>query len=202
MQAQEKSEVSKGKCTVSSNPHSCCFSFSTFLYSSGEPSVHKTHTSFMSGGLHASFFLNISWSSFQINMLYKRAIIYITSPAGGHLFSLFISMTTQLHTWRCVPASMITALAVDMPIFYQVSWCLCLCACVCVCYVFCFCFCFFLLCFLGPHLKHVAVPRLGFQSELQPPAWATATSLSHSHSNARSEPSLQTTPQLTATPDL
>ena len=51
------------------------------------------------------------------------------------------------------------------------------------------CFCF---CFLGPHLWHMEVPRLGVESELQLPAYATAT--------ATGDPSY-TTPQLTAVPD-
>ena len=36
-------------------------------------------------------------------------------------------------------------------------------------------FCFFgLFVFLGPHLQHMEVPRLGVQSELWPPAYTTA----------------------------
>ena len=34
---------------------------------------------------------------------------------------------------------------------------------------------FIYLCFLGPHLWHMKVPRLGVESELQLPAYATAT---------------------------
>ena len=34
---------------------------------------------------------------------------------------------------------------------------------------------FFLFCFLGPHPWHVEVPRLGVESELQLPAYTTAT---------------------------
>ena len=34
---------------------------------------------------------------------------------------------------------------------------------------------FFFLVFLGPHLRHMVVPRLGVESELQPPAYTTAT---------------------------
>ena len=34
---------------------------------------------------------------------------------------------------------------------------------------------FFFFCFLGPHLRHVDVPRLGVKLELQPPAYTTAT---------------------------
>ena len=49
---------------------------------------------------------------------------------------------------------------------------------------------FFLFCFLGPHPQHMKDPRVGVQSELH-----------HSHSNARSKPSLQPTPQLMATLD-
>jgi len=53
--------------------------------------------------------------------------------------------------------------------------------------------CFF--CFLGPHPRHMEVPRLGALIR------AVAASLHHSHSNAGSKPRLQPTPQLTATPD-
>ena len=35
--------------------------------------------------------------------------------------------------------------------------------------------CLFVFCFLGLHLRHMEVPRLGVQSELQPPATASAT---------------------------
>ena len=52
---------------------------------------------------------------------------------------------------------------------------------------------FFFSFFLGPHLQHMEVPRLGVESEL------VAAGRHHSHSNARSEPHLQPTPQLTAT---
>ena len=47
--------------------------------------------------------------------------------------------------------------------------------------------------FLGPHLRHMEVPRgqIG----------AVATDLHHSHSKARSKPSLRPKPQLTAMPD-
>ena len=34
---------------------------------------------------------------------------------------------------------------------------------------------FFFFLFLGPHLQHMEVPRLGVKSELQPPAYTTAT---------------------------
>ena len=44
--------------------------------------------------------------------------------------------------------------------------------------------------------QHMEVPRLGVKLELQ-----LATSLHHNHSNARSEPRLLPTPQLTAAPD-
>ena len=36
----------------------------------------------------------------------------------------------------------------------------------------------YLFCFLGPHSQHMEVPRLGVKSELQPPAYATATATS------------------------
>ena len=49
-----------------------------------------------------------------------------------------------------------------------------------------------LLFFLGPHSWRMEVPRLGVESELQPPAT--------SHNNARCKPCLRPTPQLTATP--
>ena len=35
--------------------------------------------------------------------------------------------------------------------------------------------CLFFVCFWGPHLWHMEVPRLRVNSELQPPAYATAT---------------------------
>ena len=34
---------------------------------------------------------------------------------------------------------------------------------------------YFIFCFLGPHLRHMEVPRLGVKSDLQLPAYATAT---------------------------
>ena len=40
-----------------------------------------------------------------------------------------------------------------------------------------FFFFFFFLVFLGPHLRHMVVPRLGVESELQPPAYTTATAM-------------------------
>ena len=49
--------------------------------------------------------------------------------------------------------------------------------------------------FIGPHLWHMEVPRLGVGSELQLPAYTTASS------NARSEPYPRPTPQLMAMPD-
>ena len=62
---------------------------------------------------------------------------------------------------------------------------MCVCVCVCVCiyiYIltqsFLFSFFFFLFslfCFLGPHLQHMEVPRLGVKLELQLPAYATTT---------------------------
>ena len=48
--------------------------------------------------------------------------------------------------------------------------------------------------FLGLNLRHMEVPRLGVEMELQ--RWPT-----HSHSNVRSEPCLRPIPQLMATPD-
>ena len=64
-----------------------------------------------------------------------------------------------------------------------------------------FLFFFFFLVFLALYLWHVEVPRLEIESELQLPAYTTATaipdlshvtaaSLYHSHSNTRSEPCL------------
>ena len=50
----------------------------------------------------------------------------------------------------------------------------------------------FIFVFLGLHLQHIEVSRLGFESELQLLTYATA---------ARSEPHLHPTPQLTATLD-
>ena len=49
--------------------------------------------------------------------------------------------------------------------------------------------------FLGLHMQHMEIPRLGVESELQ------AASRHHSHSNMGSKPRLRTTPQLMATPD-
>ena len=51
-------------------------------------------------------------------------------------------------------------------------------------------------CFLGPHLRHMEVPRLGVKLE-----GAIAAGLCHSHSKARSEPGLHPASQLTATLD-
>ena len=48
--------------------------------------------------------------------------------------------------------------------------------------------------FLGPHPGHMEVPNRGWIR-------ATAASLSHNHSNARSKQHLWPTPHLTATPD-
>ena len=52
----------------------------------------------------------------------------------------------------------------------------------------------FFLAFLGPHLRHMEVPRLGVDLELQLLVYTTATAMG-------SEPCLWPTPQLTATPD-
>ena len=54
---------------------------------------------------------------------------------------------------------------------------------------------FFFVFFSGLHPRHMEVPRLGVELELQPLA------SHHSHSNTRSEPCLQPTPQLMAAPD-
>ena len=54
---------------------------------------------------------------------------------------------------------------------------------------------FILLPFLGPLPWHMEVTRLGIESELKPPAYTRATA------TAGSEPRLQPTPQLMATPD-
>ena len=64
-----------------------------------------------------------------------------------------------------------------------------------LCLFFVFVFFFFFLLFLGLLLQHMEVPRLGVESELQPPAYTGAT--------ATLDPSLslQPTPQLMATPD-
>ena len=51
----------------------------------------------------------------------------------------------------------------------------------------------FVFVFLGPHPRHMEVPRLGVDSG--------AGAASHSHNSARSELPLQPTPQLTAVPD-
>ena len=49
----------------------------------------------------------------------------------------------------------------------------------------------FIFVLLGLHRQHMEVPRLGVESELQPPAYATTTAMTD----------LQPTPQLTATLD-
>ena len=54
---------------------------------------------------------------------------------------------------------------------------------------------FFFLVFLGPQPWHLEVPRLGVEAELQLPAYTTATA------TTGSQPHLQPTTQLTATPD-
>ena len=54
---------------------------------------------------------------------------------------------------------------------------------------------FFFFGFLGPHMRHVEVPRLEVESELQLPATATAAA------TMGSELCLWPTPQLMATPD-
>ena len=80
------------------------------------------------------------------------------------------------------------------------------------CFFLVFCLFFLLLLllllFLGPLPWHMEVPMLGVKSELQLPAYTTATATqdpSHicnlHHSNAGSELRLQPTPQLTATLD-
>ena len=59
----------------------------------------------------------------------------------------------------------------------------------------CFFLFVFLFCFLGLHLWHMEVPRLGTESELQLQAYATATAMQGS------EPLLQPVLQLVAIPD-
>ena len=69
-----------------------------------------------------------------------------------------------------------------------------------VCFLY---FCLFVLlgffvlffCFLGPHLQHIKVPRLGVELELHVPACTTATTM------GGSKPRLWPTPQLMAVPD-
>ena len=58
-----------------------------------------------------------------------------------------------------------------------------------------FIYLFIYLPFLGPHPRHMEVPRLG------DPIGAVAASLHPSHSHTRSEPRLRPTPQLMAMPD-
>ena len=41
------------------------------------------------------------------------------------------------------------------------------------------CFLSLFLCFLGPHLLHMDVPRLGVESELQLPVYTPATATQH-----------------------
>ena len=62
-------------------------------------------------------------------------------------------------------------------------------------FFFLFFFFFFFFGFLGPHSKHMEGPRLGVQSELWSLAYTTVTP------TQESEPHLQPTPQLMATPD-
>ena len=54
-------------------------------------------------------------------------------------------------------------------------------------------FIFFSFCFLGPYPRHMEVPGLRVELEIQLPAYH------HNHSNAGSEPRLQPTPQFMAT---
>ena len=61
-------------------------------------------------------------------------------------------------------------------------------------------FYFVFLLFLWAAPRHMEVPRLGVESELQPPAYTRATAM-RDPSHVGSEPRLQPTPQLTATPD-
>ena len=56
-------------------------------------------------------------------------------------------------------------------------------------------FYFILFCFLGPHPRHMEVPMLGVELELQMLAYATVTTLPDP------EPNLRPTAQLTATAD-
>ena len=56
-------------------------------------------------------------------------------------------------------------------------------------------FCCYRRCFLGPYPQHMEVPRLEVKSELQLLAYTIATR------HTGSEPNLQPTPQLLATPD-
>ena len=60
---------------------------------------------------------------------------------------------------------------------------------------------FFLFCFVCLFAISWAAPVAYGGSQGRGLIGAVATGLHHSHSNARSEPSLQPTPQLTATPD-
>ena len=63
-------------------------------------------------------------------------------------------------------------------------------------FIYLFIYLFIYFCFLGPHLWHMEVPQFrGWMG-------AMAAGLCHSHSNAKSELCLWTTPQLMATPDL
>ena len=57
---------------------------------------------------------------------------------------------------------------------FLVNWPLVSCSCLAsFCFLFCFVFCLFVS--LGPHLRHMEVPRLGVESELQLPAYTTVT---------------------------
>ena len=61
---------------------------------------------------------------------------------------------------------------------------------------------FLFVCLLGFFLLFRALPVAYGSSQARGRIGAVAVSLHHSHSNARSEPRLQPTPQLTAMPDL
>ena len=63
-------------------------------------------------------------------------------------------------------------------IFFRECFCLCSLPGVLWCHVFISYLCIYLLiCFLRLHLQHMEVPRLGVKSELQLPAYATATAM-------------------------
>ena len=71
-----------------------------------------------------------------------------------------------------------------------------------------FCFLFFFFCLFVCFLSFVVVVAISWAassayggSQARGPIGAVATGLRQSHSNAGSEPRLQPTPQLTATPD-
>ena len=80
------------------------------------------------------------------------------------------STSLSLNWGACLfPGRCDVTLAHSVYVFFFFSFSfVCVCLCVCV-------FVGVRVCFLGPHLGHIEVPRLGVKSELQLPAYTTAT---------------------------